>query len=296
MNLKFTGTGVALVTPFKKFAVDFDGLAAVINHVIDGGVDYVVSLGTTGEPVTMTPAEQLAVLEFTIKQVAGRCRIVAGFGGNNTAKLQEEIGAFHFEGVDAILSASPAYNKPTQEGIYAHYMALAETAPRPIILYNVPGRTASNMAADTTLRLAAQGIAHFAGMKEASGNLAQVMAISKYKPADFALISGDDNLTLPMMSVGAEGLISVTANAFPHQVSKMVAFATAGDFAAARQFHFSLQDMTDLFFIDGNPAGVKGALEQLGICSNEVRLPLLPLTEKTAAAIASELLSVCGKS
>lgn len=285
----FNGTGVALVTPFKAGKVDFEGLKRLINHVIEGGVDYVVSLGTTGETPTLNAIEQQKILEFTTECVAKRCGIVAGFGGNDTAKLQDELRKFHFDGIDAILSASPAYNKPTQEGIYQHYLALAEVAPRPIILYNVPGRTASNMTAETTLRLAEQGAAQFIAIKEASGNLAQCMAIAKYKPTDFVLISGDDNLTLPMMSVGATGLISVTANALPYEVSRLVTHANRGDFNAARQFHFALQDITDLFFIDGNPAGVKGALDQLGVCSREVRLPLTPLTEPTNKAIAAAL-------
>ncbi len=289
MNNKFKGLGVALVTPFKKTAVDFDGLAKVIDHVITGGVDYVVSLGSTGETITLSASEQREVLEFTIKQVAGRCGVVAGFGGNNTAKLQDEIRDFHFDGIDAILSSNPAYNKPSQDGLFAHYMALAEVAPRPIILYNVPGRAASNMSAETTLRLARQGVQHFAGIKEASANFAQIMAITKDKPEGFTVISGDDILTVPMMSLGAEGLISVAANAFPQQISEMVKFGNNGDFASARHFHFLMQELIDLLFVDGNPSGIKGALEQLGICSNEVRLPLVPLTAKTNAAIAAEI-------
>ena len=284
-----TGTGVAIVTPFRNGAVDFDGLARLIEHLIAGGIDYIVSLGTTGETTTLSSKEQLAVLEYTVKKVAARCGVVAGFGGNNTSQLCLSIENFHFEGVDAILSASPAYNKPTQEGIYRHYMALAEVAPRPIILYNVPSRTASNMTAQTTLRLAAHGIKAFAGIKEASGDLGQVMHLTKYKPADFNIISGDDNLTLPMMALGASGVISVTANAFPKKMSELVRAALAGDYDTARQLHFTLQDFTNLLFVDGNPAGVKGALEQFDICSREVRLPLVELTDKTNLAIANEV-------
>jgi 4-hydroxy-tetrahydrodipicolinate synthase len=290
--MQFTGTGVALVTPFKGAAVDFDGLGRLIDHVIAGGIDYVVSLGTTGETATLTAAEQLAVLDFTIGRVASRCGVVAGFGGNNTAKLCEEIRAFHFEGVSAILSASPAYNKPTQEGIYQHYLAVAEAAPRPIILYNVPARTASNMTAETTLRLAAHGTDAFLGIKEASGNLTQIMTIAKHAPKDFLVISGDDNLTLPMMAVGAKGLISVTANAFPHEVCGMVAAALHGDYTTARKLHFGLQDLTDLLFAEGNPAGVKAALAQLDICSRDVRLPLIPASEKLQAALQSAALQL----
>jgi 4-hydroxy-tetrahydrodipicolinate synthase len=286
----FKGTGVALVTPFKQGKIDFEALARLIDHVAQPqGVDYVVSLGTTGEPVTMSSAEQMSVLEFTVQHVAGRVGVVAGFGGNNTLKLRSEIADFHFEGVSAILSASPAYNRPTQEGIYQHYMALAEVAPRPIILYNVPGRTASNMTAETTLRLAAQGSKVFAGVKEASGNLAQMTTIARLKPSDFELISGDDPLTLPMISIGATGLISVAANAFPLQTAAMVRAALRNDFAEAQRINFMLQNITDLMFIDGNPAGVKGILEQFNICSGEVRLPLTPITAKTEQSIKYEI-------
>jgi 4-hydroxy-tetrahydrodipicolinate synthase len=286
----FKGTGVALVTPFAQGKIDFEALARLIDHVAQPhGVDYVVSLGTTGEPVTMSAAEQRSVLEFTVKRVAGRVGVVAGFGGNNTLKLRSEIADFHFEGVAAILSASPSYNKPTQEGIYQHYMALAEVAPRPIILYNVPGRTASNMTAETTLRLAAQGSKVFAGVKEASGNLAQMTTIARLKPHDFELISGDDPLTLPMISIGATGLISVAANALPLQTAAMVRAALRNDFAEAQRINFMLQNITDLMFVEGNPAGVKGILEQFNICSSEVRLPLMPITAKIAESIKYEI-------
>ena len=286
----FQGTGVALVTPFINGKVDFDALARIIDHVAQPeGVDFVVSLGTTGEPVTMSAAEQMQVLEFTIQHVAGRVGVVAGFGGNNTQKLCDDIAAFHFEGVDAILSASPAYNRPTQEGIYQHYMALAEIAPRPIILYNVPGRTASNMTAETTLRLAAHGTKAFAGIKEASANLAQMTTIARLKPNDFQLISGDDALTLPIISIGGVGLISVAANAFPLETAAMVRAARANDWKTAQNLNFMLQNLIDLMFVDGNPAGVKAMLAQMGICSREVRLPLTPVTEKTWAAIEAEI-------
>ena len=283
-----TGTGVALVTPFHRFSVDYEGLGRLIDHVIAGGIEYVVSLGTTGETATLTATEQLAVLDYTLERVAGRCGVVAGFGGNNTAKLCEEVRNYHFDGVTAILSASPAYNKPTQEGIYRHYLALAEAAPRPIILYNVPARTACNMTAETTLRLAAHGTSAFLGIKEASGNLAQVMALTKHAPANFLVISGDDNLTLPMLALGARGLISVSANAYPHEVTRLVNAALAGEYATARKLHFALQDLTDLLFAEGNPAGIKAALSHIGICSPDVRLPLVAASEKLQLAIAAE--------
>jgi 4-hydroxy-tetrahydrodipicolinate synthase len=282
----FKGTGVALVTPFAHGKVDFEALRRLIDHVAQPeGVDYVVSLGSTGEAATLSSAEQLQILEFTTQHVAGRVGIVAGFGGNNTHKLQEDIKAFHFEGVDGILSASPAYNKPTQEGIYQHYMALAEVAPRPIILYNVPGRTASNMTAETTLRLAAHGSSVFAGIKEASANLGQMTTIARLKPEGFDLISGDDALALPIVSIGAVGLISVAANAYPVEIAAMMRASLQHNFAEAQRLNFMLQEIIDLMFVEGNPAGVKGILHLLGVCSPDVRLPLVSLTAKTMEII-----------
>jgi len=281
MRKLFTGTGVALVTPFKNGVVDYDGLERLINHNIEGGVEFLVSLGTTGESVTLTEEEKHAVLDFTVKIAAGRVSIVAGFGGSNTAALVQSIKNYHFKGVDGILSASPAYNKPTQEGIYQHFMAIAAIAPCSIILYNVPGRTASNMTAETTLRLA-NASDKFVAIKEASGNLAQCMEIvNGAKPAHFAVLSGDDNLTLPMLACGMDGLISVIANAYPQGYSNMVRAGLSGDFAKARDLHYSFMHLVDLLFVDGNPAGVKYALQQLGICGEELRLPLVPATDNT---------------
>lgn len=276
---KFRGTGVALVTPFANGVVDFEGLGSVIEHCIEGGVEYLVSLGTTGESATLTPAESLEVLEFTIKKIAGRVQLVAGFGGNNTQATIDKIKAFHFNGVDAILSVSPYYNKPTQEGIYRHYMALAEIAPRPIIIYNVPSRTSSNITAETTLRLA-HASEKFIAVKEASGDLIQCMNIVKGKPDDFLVLSGDDAITLPMLSFGIDGVISVIANAFPRPFSDMVRHGLGGNFNAASKLHFDLLEMMDLLFVEGNPAGVKAALELQNICSKGVRLPLVELSEK----------------
>lgn len=281
MRKLFTGTGVALVTPFKGGVVDYDGLERLINHTIKGGVEFLVSLGTTGESVTLSEEEQQAVLDFTVKVTAGRVSIVAGFGGNNTAALIQKIEKYHFKGIDGILSASPAYNKPTQEGIYQHFMAIAAVAPCPIILYNVPGRTASNMTAETTLRLA-NASDKFVAIKEASGDLAQCMEIvNGAKPAHFSVLSGDDNLTLPMLACGMDGLVSVIANAYPQEYSDLVRAGLNGDFAKARTLHYSFMNLVDLLFVDGNPAGVKYALQQLGICGEELRLPLVPATEQT---------------
>ncbi|WMX12860.1 MULTISPECIES: 4-hydroxy-tetrahydrodipicolinate synthase [unclassified Aureispira] len=287
MSKIFTGTGVALVTPFKNGVVDYDGLERLINHNIDGGVEFLVSLGTTGESVTLSETEKHAVLDFTVKIAAGRVAIVAGFGGNNTAAVIKSIQNYHFKGIDGILSASPAYNKPTQEGIYQHFMAIAAVAPCPIILYNVPGRTASNMTAATTLRLA-NASDKFVAIKEASGNLAQCMEIvNGAKPANFSVLSGDDNLTLPMLACGMDGLISVIGNAYPQGYSDMVRAGLAGDFLKARNLHYSFMQLVDLLFVDGNPAGIKYVLHQLGICEEELRLPLVPATPTTKESIDS---------
>lgn len=284
----FRGTGVALVTPFKNGQVDYPSLAKLIEHCINGGLDYLVSLGTTGESVTLSKKEKIAVLDFTVKQAAGRVKIVGGFGGNNTAEVIESIQNYHFDGVDGILSVSPAYSKPTQEGIYQHYMAIAAVAPRPIILYNVPGRTSSNMTAQTTLRLA-HASDKFVAIKEASGNLRQCMEIIQHRPKNFAVVSGDDNLTLPMLGFGMDGVISVVANAYPQEYANMVKAGFANDFATAQNLHYSLVDLVDLLFVDGNPAGIKAVLEQLGICSQELRLPLVNIGQETYTKLAQEV-------
>jgi 4-hydroxy-tetrahydrodipicolinate synthase len=285
----FSGTGVALVTPFHKGNIDFDALERLINHCINGGVEFLVSLGTTGESVTLSPSEQHQVLDFTVKIVNKRVKIVAGFGGNNTAAVIKAIQAYHFEGIDGILSASPAYNKPSQEGIFQHFMAIGAIAPKPIILYNVPGRTGSNMSAATTLRLAnANPI--FVAVKEASGNLEQCMQIVLgEKPKDFAILSGDDNLTLPMLALGMDGLISVVANAYPSDYSDMVRAGLAGNFEEARPLHYKYVDLINLLFADGNPAGVKKVLNLLGICSQDVRLPLVPANETIQKALEQKV-------
>jgi 4-hydroxy-tetrahydrodipicolinate synthase len=276
---KLRGTGVALVTPFTQSGtVDFNGLEKVIDHSIKGGVEYVVSLGTTGESVTLDKQEKLDILNFTIEKVAGRVPVVAGFGGNSTHTVIKEIEAFHFKGVDAILSVSPYYNKPTQEGIYQHYKAVAAAAPRPVILYNVPGRTSSNMLAATTLRLAE--VENIIGMKEASGDFNQCMQIAKNKPKDFLLVSGDDNITLGLLAYGLDGVISVVGQAFPKVFTEMVRQGLKGNFEQARTLHYKLNDITDMLFAEGNPAGVKYALELQGICSSDVRLPLVGISDE----------------
>jgi 4-hydroxy-tetrahydrodipicolinate synthase len=282
------GTGVALVTPFKGRTIDFEGLRNVIEHVIAGGVEYVVSLGTTGETPTLTRTEQLNVLDFTIKTVDKRVPVVAGFGGSDTQAIVDAISSYHFEGVEAILSSSPAYNKPTQEGLFQHYMAIEAVAPVPIIIYNVPGRTARNITAATTLRLA-NSSKKFIAVKEASADMMQCMLIARDKPAHFSLLSGDDSLALPMIAFGACGVISVMGNAMPREFSDMVRTALRGDFEAARFSHLALLDLNDSLFVEGNPTGVKAALEILGVCQKDVRLPLVPISDAVYSKMKQEI-------
>lgn len=288
---QFKGTGVALVTPFKNGAIDFPALEKVINHCIDGGVNYLVSMGTTGESVTLSSDEKKSVLDFTIKVNNGRLPIVAGFGGNNTQAIIEEMKDYHFEGIDAILSSSPAYNKPSQEGLYQHYMELAKHAPKPIILYNVPGRTSSNLDAETTLRLAHDSKA-FIGIKEAAYDLGQASSIIKYKPKNFLVISGDDTIALPLLAIGGNGVISVIANALPEHFSRMIKLGLSGDFASASEIHLQLHDIHPWLYKDGNPAGVKAAMNLIGLCKKDTRLPLVSASEKVVKQLKKELINI----
>lgn len=275
----FSGTGVALVTPFRNYAIDYPALGHIIDFVIDSGVEYVVSLGTTGEAITLSSQECRQVLDFTIEQVNGRVPVVAGFFGSNyTEKLVNSVRQYNFDGIAAIMSSSPAYSKPPQEGIYQHYMQLAEASSVPIIIYNVPGRTASNVAPQTVLRLA-RASEQFVAVKEASGDLVQTTRILKARPDHLAVLSGDDPLTLPMIGAGADGVISVIANVFPAQFSQMVRSALEGDFATARQLNFDLLDVHPWLYIENNPVGIKAAMEIAGFCSKEVRIPLVPLSD-----------------
>jgi 4-hydroxy-tetrahydrodipicolinate synthase len=275
---KLRGTGIALATPFSAAGeVDFNGLEKLIDHCIRGGVEYLVSLGTTGESATLSKAEKLAILEFTVEKNAGRVPVVAGFGGNDTRSIVLEIEQFHFRGVDAILSVSPAYNKPSQEGIFQHYKTIAESSPVPLIIYNVPSRTSSNIKAETTLRLG-QEVKKIIGIKEASGDFNQCMQIVKNKPGDFLVISGDDNTTLGLVAYGFDGVISVAGQGFPKIFSEMVRHALKGDFATARKLHYQLNDITDMLFAEGSPAGIKYVLEELGICGSHLRLPLVSIS------------------
>jgi 4-hydroxy-tetrahydrodipicolinate synthase len=286
---KMKGTGVALVTPFLvDGAIDFEGLTSVVNHVIGGGLNYLVVLGTTGETATLKVEEKDQVLAH-VKQVNnGRLPIVIGIGGNNTAAIVEEFERVDLTGVDAILSASPYYNRPSQEGIYQHYKVLSEHSPLPLVLYNVPGRTASNMTADTTLRLA-HDFENIVAMKEASGDLNQVMEILKEKPADFLLISGEDALNFPIITCGGGGVISVLANSQPKLTADLVDFSLKSENEKARKLHYKSLYFINLIFAEGNPAGVKAALKLQGICGDEVRMPLMKASQKLTTMLKSEL-------
>ncbi|MFN6116740.1 MAG: 4-hydroxy-tetrahydrodipicolinate synthase [Flavobacteriales bacterium] len=289
MDDRFRGLGVALVTPFRSNGqIDYAGLEKLIDHQIAGGVDYVVSMGTTGESVTLNKAEKHELLAQTIGFVRNRVPVVLGCGGNSTAEVIESLNSFEMDGVDAILSVSPYYNKPTQEGIYQHYKALAQVALRPIILYNVPGRTGSNMTAETTLRLA-KDFKNIIAIKEASANLDQMGRILKHKPKDFMLISGDDALTLPIIAMGGVGVISVVGNALPNEFSALVNSALKGDLETARREHLRLIEVVELLFAEGNPGGIKNVLRVLGICGDHMRLPLVNISEGTAKKLYQAL-------
>lgn len=272
------GTGVALVTPFTSdLKVDFDSLGNVIDTMIKGGVEYLVTLGTTGETPTLDKQEKLDIAQYTFEKVAGRVPVVVGIGGNNTAELINDLHKFPLDKAAAVLSASPNYNKPSQEGIYQHYKALAAESPKPILLYNVPGRTGRNMTAETTLRLAR--LPNIAGMKEASGDMAQCMQLLRDMPDDFLLVSGDDALALPLIACGMQGVISVAANAFPAEFSDMIRLCLKKDFAAAKTLNDTLIEAYDLMFAENNPAGVKAFMAEKGWISNTVRLPVVTLSE-----------------
>tara|TARA_B100000674_G_scaffold320570_1_gene267117 strand:+ start:1998 stop:2873 length:876 start_codon:yes stop_codon:yes gene_type:complete len=281
MRHNLHGTGIAIVTPFlERGGVDFIGLEKILNHIIEGGVDYIVVLGTTGESVVLSADEKKAVTNFVNETVDGRKPLVIGIGGNNTCNVTDTIKTTDLHGYDAILSVSPYYNKPTQDGIYQHYKAISAASPIPIILYNVPGRTSSNMSAETTIRLA-HDFDNIIGVKEASGDMNQIMKIIKYKPEGFLVISGDDGLTLPMIYMGADGVISVIGQAYPKEFSDMVRYALEGNQIVANKLHYQLLDLLDPLYCNGNPAGIKAALKIMGICGDRVRLPLLNVEKET---------------
>jgi 4-hydroxy-tetrahydrodipicolinate synthase len=285
-NIKFKGTGVAIVTPFNKDnSIDYKSLGKLVDFIIKGGVEYIVVLGTTGESVTLSKEEKQSIITHVIENVNKRVPIVLGLGGNNTQEIVNSLKkTADFNHIDAILSVSPYYNKPNQRGVYQHYKAISEVSPLPIILYNVPGRTASNLTAETTLKLA-NDFKNIIAIKEASGNLEQCMKIIKNKPKDFSVISGDDMLTLPMIAAGADGVISVVANAFPKDFSEMTRQILAGNVKEAQKLHYKLTDIIEQLFADGNPAGIKAVLEMMKICPANVRLPLVKVNKATQNAL-----------
>lgn len=272
------GTGVAMVTPFRKDGgVDFRALTALTEHLVKGKVEYLVVLGTTGESVTLSKDEKQAVLNCVLEANDGRLPVVLGVGGNNTGEICKELNNLDTTGLKAILSVSPYYNKPTQRGIYEHYRTVAGASPLPVILYNVPGRTGSNMLAETTLQLATE-VPNILAVKEASGNMEQVMRIIRDRPKGFLVISGDDALTMPMIAAGADGVISVIANAFAKEFSNMVRASLAGELDKARKGHYQLFDAMQAIFAEGNPGGIKAILNHMNLCENKLRLPLVPVS------------------
>jgi len=273
--------GVALITPFKNDeSIDYEALARLVEHQVKSGTDYLVVCGTTAETPTLTEQEKEDITRFVIQTAAGRIPIVLGVGGNNTKAVVEKLNTSDFKGIDAILSVTPYYNKPSQEGLYQHFAAIAKASKLPIILYNVPGRTGVNMSAETTLRLAKE-FTSVCAIKEASGNFQQIDDIIKNKPKDFMVISGDDGMTFPLITLGAVGVISVIGNAFPSEFSRMVRLALQGDYDNARQIHRHFNELIQLLFVEGNPAGVKSMLAVMGFIENKLRLPLVPNTIKT---------------
>jgi 4-hydroxy-tetrahydrodipicolinate synthase len=279
LRTKLQGTGVAIITPFKStMEVDFDALGKLIDFIIEGGIDYIITLGTTGETPTLDTEEQFDIINYTLEKVHDRVPVVVGVGGNNTKEVMENLQSYPLEKAAAVLCASPYYNKPSQEGIFQHYKNLAAASPKPVILYNVPGRTGSNMTAETTLRLAKE-VDNIAGIKEASGNMVQCMHILRDRPTDFLVVSGDDHITLPLIACGMDGVISVVANCFPKDFSDMVRYSLQGDFASARPLHYKCLEGNDLLFAENNPAGVKAFLYELGLIENALRLPLVPLSD-----------------
>lgn len=287
---QFRGTGVALVTPFKaNGSIDLPALGRVIDHVAKkGGVDYVVTLGTTGETPTLSKEEKKTLVKFTIEHSAGRVPVVVGIGGNNTREVMDTFSAYDLKGAAAVLSVSPYYNKPNQRGIYEHYKAVAGESPLPVIVYNVPGRTSSNISAETTLKLAHE-VKNIIATKEASGNLDQIMYIIKHRPKNFLVISGDDLITLPILASGGDGVISVIANALPVQFSGMVRQVLSGNYQKGREMHYTIDEFIRLIFADGSPAGVKFLLEKLKVCGSTVRLPLVNINEQVEKALEAEL-------
>ena len=283
----FIGTGVALITPFKKdLSVDVEALKSIVKHNINGGVEYLVVLGTTAETATLTKEEQTLVKQTIIEANNGKLPLVLGVGGNNTAEVVNQLNADNLKGFDAILSVSPYYNKPTQEGIYQHFKMIAENSPLPIIVYNVPGRTASNMLPSTVVRLA-NDFKNIIGIKEAAGDMVQAMELIRNTPNDFLVISGDDIITLPMVLAGGAGVISVIGEAFPKEFSEMVRLGLKREVDEAYKIHYKLTDAINMIFEQGNPGGVKEVFKHLGLCENYVRLPLVNVNEDLSDRLAN---------
>lgn len=286
---QFKGTGVALVTPFKQdHSIDFDGLKKLVHHQIDNGTNYLVIMGTTGESPTISKSEKQAILDCVRTENNGRLPLVLGMGGNHTLEIAENLKKQDFEGISAVLSVSPYYNKPNQAGIVAHYTHLADASPLPMILYNVPGRTGSNVGVDATLKLAEHP--NVMATKEASGNFSQCMEIIKHRPDNFAVISGDDAYTLPFIAMGMDGVISVIANAYPKAFCSLVSLALESRMAEARTLHYQLLDAMNLIFADGSPGGIKVILKALGICDTPVRLPLNDVSSAVNAQLLGAML------
>jgi 4-hydroxy-tetrahydrodipicolinate synthase len=286
---KLKGTGVAIITPFKSdSSIDFAAMGRVVNHVINGGVNYIVAIGTTGESVTLTQDEKNAVISYVSEIIDGRLPLVVGFGGNNTQEVINSIRQADLEKVDAILSVAPYYNKPSQKGLVMHFKAVDTCSPVPVIIYNVPSRTSCNISAETTIELAHE-CDNIVAIKESSGDINQIMKIIKGTPDNFSVISGDDTMTLPIISVGGAGVISVVANAFPAAVSEMVNNALKHNFKSARELVFKYLEATELMFLEGNPAGVKAFASILGLCNNTLRLPLTTVSRSTYSRIQKVL-------
>jgi 4-hydroxy-tetrahydrodipicolinate synthase len=282
---KFRGTGVAIVTPFKNdYSIDFAALGRVVNHVITGGVNYIVAMGTTGEPATLTKDEKKALISYVVEVVDNRVPLIVGIGGNNTQEVINLVRHSNLTGVDGILSVAPYYNKPSQKGLFQHFKAIATSSPLPLIIYNVPGRTSCNISSETCLELA-HACDNIVAVKEASGDISQIMKIIKGKPENFNVISGDDMMTIPIIAAGGVGAISVLANAFPAQTSELIGHALKNNFKSARDLQFRFIEMTELLFADGNPSGVKAMLSILNICQNILRLPLVPVSRTVYSRI-----------
>ncbi|NEW82656.1 MAG: 4-hydroxy-tetrahydrodipicolinate synthase [Mariniphaga sp.] len=289
MNKNFRGAGVALITPFKaNLTIDFEGLGKIVDSQLENQIDYLVVLGTTAETATLNAVEKQQIVDFVCKRVNGKIPIVVGIGSNNTQGVIDSMLGMDLSKADAILSVVPYYSKPTQEGIYQHYMAIVKVSPLPVILYNVPGRTGVNMNAETTLRLA-HATDKIIATKEASGNITEITKILRDKPEGFSVISGDDNLIVPIIALGGEGVISVAANVVPKEIADLTHLALEGDFKVAAQLHLRMQKICEALFIDGNPGGAKAALHSVGIIENVLRLPLVPVSTTTYDILAKEM-------